>query len=302
MISVALATYNGEKFIKEQLDSIFKQTVLPDEIVISDDNSDDNTLKIINGYKKRAEYKKIKIIINKNKENKGYRINFYNAIKNCSGDFIFLCDQDDIWKENKIENMITEMKKNTNILLLCSNLESFYIENCQNKVHEKHYFSLKKVKKIDKYKDFVNTPRPGCTFCINKKLANIYFNKVDFSLYHDNLLWHLACINKGAYILNKKTILYRRHSSNASNNKENVKEKRIESIQNQIKSIEYILNNSNNNRVNKYMQKQKIIFKKRMKYLIENDLFNLFFMIRYIKYYNSLRLWMVDLYYCIKRK
>ena len=191
MVSVAIATYNGERFIKEQLDSIFNQSLLPDEIVVFDDNSSDDTLKIVEQYKNNN----IKIIIYKNEQNKGFRMNFYNAIKKCNGDYIFLCDQDDIWNNNKVELMIHEMKKNSNILLLCSNLQSFYIEDCKNRVYEKRFMSIRKIKKLDKYRNYVNTPRPGCTFCINRKLANIYIDKVDFSFFHDNLLWHLACIN-----------------------------------------------------------------------------------------------------------
>lgn len=300
MISVAIATYNGEKFIKEQLDSIFNQTLLPDEIVISDDNSNDKTLKIVNQYKNKD--KNIKIRIEESKKNQGYKINFYNAIKKCRGDFIFLCDQDDIWEKNKIELMVSAMKKNDEILLLCSNLKSFYIENCKNKVHEKNIYSIKKIKKLNKYKDFVNTLRPGCTFCINKKLVNIYIDKVDFSIFHDNLLWHLASIYDGTYILNKRTMLYRRHSSNASNNKVNNINKRLDAIREQVKSLEYILKITKNNKVKNFINKQKCVFIKRIKYLEQRNLFGLFLLIRYLKFYSSLRLWLVDLYYCTKEK
>ena len=296
MISIAIATYNGEKFIKEQLDSIFNQTILPDEIVICDDNSNDNTLNIVNEYKDRN----IPLVIVKNKINQGYKKNFYNAIKKCRGDFIFLCDQDDIWKNDKLESMISIMKDDNNILLLCSNLKPFYVENCKNTMHWKHIFSIKKVKRLNKYKNFVNTLRPGCTFCISKSLAKIYIDNVDLSIFHDNLLWHLANIYNGAYILNRQTMLYRRHSLNASNNKVNSVEKRKNAINEQIKSLNYIIGKVQDYKIKSFMRKQKSVFEKRLQYIAKKNIFGLLFLIRYLNYYNSTRLWLVDLYYCIK--
>lgn len=296
LISVAMATYNGERFIAEQLDSIFSQTVLPDEIVISDDNSSDNTLKIIESYCNKG----IRIILINNSQNQGYRRNFYKAIKECSGDYVFLCDQDDIWEKNKIELMASQMQSNKNILLLCSNLKTFYVENCENKVREKSFFSRKQLIKLDDYKNFVNTPRPGCTFCISKDLVNLYVENVDFSLFHDNLLWHLASINNGCFLLNKQLILYRRHSSNASNNKENTMDKRLVSIKEQIKSIDYLLNKSKDIRIRQFLVNQKKVFQKRFYYLEKKNLCALLSLIRYKEYYTSIRLWLVDLYYCIK--
>lgn len=100
MISVALCTYNGEKFIKEQLESIIQQTRSPDEIIICDDVSTDNTVRVIHDVLTGWNGKK-KIIINE--KNMGFKKNFENAIRYCSGDIIFLSDQDDVWNSRKIE-------------------------------------------------------------------------------------------------------------------------------------------------------------------------------------------------------
>ena len=117
-ISVALCTYNGEKYIKEQLDSILNQTILPDEIVIFDDYSTDNTYEIL---KKIIFKPQIQIKLNQNKENINFIRNFEKAIINCSGDIILLSDQDDIWIENKIEKVIDYFNKNTNINVAFTN-------------------------------------------------------------------------------------------------------------------------------------------------------------------------------------
>jgi glycosyltransferase involved in cell wall biosynthesis len=102
MISIALATYNGELYISELLHSISNQTTLPDELIISDDSSTDSTLKIVNEFARNATFP-IKILINKARL--GSTANFEVAIRACSGDIIFPCDQDDIWYPHKIEHM-----------------------------------------------------------------------------------------------------------------------------------------------------------------------------------------------------
>ena len=100
-LSIALATYNGERFLGEQLDSIARQTRLPDELVISDDSSVDATLDIVRDFSRHAPFP-IKLHINKTRL--GATRNFEKAIRACSGDIIFLCDQDDIWYPDKISS------------------------------------------------------------------------------------------------------------------------------------------------------------------------------------------------------
>ena len=102
MISIALATYNGGLYISELLHSISDQTTLPDELIISDDSSTDSTLKIVNEFARNVTFP-IKILINKTRL--GSTANFEVAIRACSGDIIFPCDQDDIWYPHKIERM-----------------------------------------------------------------------------------------------------------------------------------------------------------------------------------------------------
>ena len=97
MISVCIATYNGEKYIKQQLLSILKQIKVNDEIIISDDHSTDKTFNIIKSFNDT----RIKFFLNN--KGKGYTRNFENALEKAHGDIIFLSDQDDIWIDNKVE-------------------------------------------------------------------------------------------------------------------------------------------------------------------------------------------------------
>ncbi len=108
--SVAIATYNGELFIERQLESIVNQTVLPFEIVISDDGSHDQTIQIVERFIAQYSDSSIffRLIINNNEH--GVRGNFENAFIHTTGDIVFLCDQDDIWLPDKIEKMLCVME------------------------------------------------------------------------------------------------------------------------------------------------------------------------------------------------
>ena len=107
LISVAIATYNGETFLRQQLDTVIAQTYKNIEIIISDDGSTDRTVEIIKSYVKQHTF--IKIFENKNPI--GINKNFENAIKNCAGQYIALCDQDDIWLPAKLEMLISKIGK-----------------------------------------------------------------------------------------------------------------------------------------------------------------------------------------------
>lgn len=115
LISVALCSYNGAKFLKQQLDSILEQTYPNLEILIVDDCSVDSTVSILRDYE--SKYDNIKVYINKS--NKGVNRNFSKAIELCRGEFIAISDQDDIWFPNKIEEAYKRMQND--VLMVYSN-------------------------------------------------------------------------------------------------------------------------------------------------------------------------------------
>ena len=100
-VSVVIATYNGEKYIVKQLESIRNQTRKPDEVIIVDDRSNDNTFKIVKEYIQQYALRNWRIYLNDC--NLGYKGNFQKGIELATGKYIFLCDQDDEWERNKIE-------------------------------------------------------------------------------------------------------------------------------------------------------------------------------------------------------
>ncbi|MCJ7934333.1 MAG: glycosyltransferase [Chryseobacterium sp.] len=120
--SVALCTYNGENYIAEQLESILSQTKSVSEIVICDDGSTDGTLKILSEY--TAQFPNL-IKVYQNPENLGYIANFEKAMNLCSGDIVFLCDQDDRWYKDKTEAITSVFEKHPNINIVSHNIKLF---------------------------------------------------------------------------------------------------------------------------------------------------------------------------------
>ncbi|MBT0883483.1 glycosyltransferase, partial [Campylobacter sp. 2018MI13] len=102
-VAIIMATYNGEKYISKQLDSIINQAYKNIKIYINDDCSTDNTYSILKQYQKKYPYL---INIKQNKNNIGFIKNFETLIKNCNEDFIALSDQDDIWDKNKLSKQM----------------------------------------------------------------------------------------------------------------------------------------------------------------------------------------------------
>ena len=138
MISVCMATYNGEKYLKEQLDSILKQIQSSDELIVSDDGSSDLTRTIVQEY--QNQYKNIHLV---NGPKCGVQKNFENALKHAKGDILFLSDQDDIWVEGKVDRVLKEFEnKNT----LCVVHDAEIVDGNLNRVQDS-FFKLKNILK-----------------------------------------------------------------------------------------------------------------------------------------------------------
>jgi len=108
LVSIALCTYNGSAFLKEQLDTLVNQTYTNIEVVVVDDCSTDNTFAILEDYSSR--YPQFRLF--KNSSNLGFTANFEHAVRLCKGELIALCDQDDIWDLRKIELQVEAIKDN----------------------------------------------------------------------------------------------------------------------------------------------------------------------------------------------
>lgn len=117
-ISVALASYNGARFIEEQLASLAAQTRLPDELVVCDDGSNDGTVDLVDGFAANAPFR---VRLERNSENLGYNRNFEKAVSLCEGDVIFISDQDDIWLPEKIETVVGVLEARPEVHMVLNN-------------------------------------------------------------------------------------------------------------------------------------------------------------------------------------
>lgn len=116
-LSVVLATYNGEQFLEEQLDSLNAQTRLPDELVVADDRSTDDTLQILRSFERRARFP-VRLI--ERTEHLGTCDTFEEALRSAHGDLLFICDQDDRWHPEKLDVMADRMRRRPDALLAFS--------------------------------------------------------------------------------------------------------------------------------------------------------------------------------------
>lgn len=230
MIDILLASYNGEKYIAEQIDSILNQTYKDWFLYIKDDCSTDNTLSIIRNYESR--YKdNIKVITSDIKSGSA-KDNFFSMLKCSENEYIMTCDQDDVWLPNKIEitlyKMLEAEKENKDIPILV-HTDLKVVDEKLKKITD----SLIKMQNIDFRRDKLNNLLvqnivTGCTVMVNRKLLD-YIKIVPLqAIMHDWWLALLASAIGKIYFIDIPTVLYRQHSNNDVGAKN-------------VKSIDYIL-------------------------------------------------------------
>lgn len=210
MVDILMASYNGEKYIAEQIESILSQSYKNWKLIITDDCSNDNTFKIAKEY---AEKYPDKIKVFQNAENSGNAgNNFFNMIKKSNADVIMTCDQDDIWLDDKIEITVRAFENVSEPMLVHTDLK-IVDENGnvlkESMINAQHILPLRnKPNQL-----IVQNTVTGCVMALNKALADI-IKVPQGQPVHD---WYIAVIaslfGKIKYI-NKATILYRQHSDN----------------------------------------------------------------------------------------
>ena len=219
-ISVVMATYNGEKFIRKQLDSIRMQTRLPDEVLIFDDISTDRTKEIVDSYIKEFELQE-SWHFHTNETNKGCIRNFLDGAQAAHGDIIFYADQDDIWALNKIE-LMEEGFFNYPDMIACYCLR-YFIDTNDNEIVLKHQ-NMTNVKvrtsgfqKLSIAEAVRFNKSPGLCLAIKKELITETREMIlDNGLTHDLPIGTVAAIHNGYYVLNQKLVYYRQHGNNVS--------------------------------------------------------------------------------------
>jgi len=210
MISVCIATYNGEKYLREQLDSILPQLAESDEVVISDDGSTDGTIDLI----RSLNDPRIKIVSNSGR--KGYVGNFENALKHTTGDYIFLSDQDDIWHPNKVTTCMDLLKNH-----LAVNHNSLLV-NSEGKSLGKDFFTIHK-SSGGFWQTLLRNSYSGCCMAFRKELLRYALPFPPSIASHDIWLGLLAEKHGNPIFLSEPLLYYRRHESNTSTTAEKSK-------------------------------------------------------------------------------
>lgn len=219
--SVVMATYNGEKYIIEQLDSIRNQTLPPDEVIICDDCSTDNTRKIIEDYIIRYDLTGWNLFIND--VNIGFYNNFFKALRLCTGDIIYLSDQDDVWDSCKIEKFTKYYNASLNLMMVQSRFR--FIDSEGNKLKEEeayHYYKSGHICNLSII-DMCKFSGSGFTMSFRKEVVDkIMSNNLDqcgLFPFHDILIG-LMSVAIGYCILDRDVIDHHRiHDDNVTKRK-----------------------------------------------------------------------------------
>lgn len=218
IVSVAMTTYRSKAYIKDQLESIWRQTRLPDELCICDDCSPDDTYEYVQLLIKDAP-SSIKTLCVRNSHNIGYLKNFEKVFDMCSGDIIFASDSDDVWDDSKIETMAGALEKNPNIVL------GFHDAIVIDKNGQMMYESLnkrwdhRKNKQSAEELSILSAQRKGCAYGMSMCFRKEYYTQAKPFTYnygHDEWLCLLASCFGDVYCSNEKLVLYRRHDTNTS--------------------------------------------------------------------------------------
>lgn len=307
MISVVMATYNGEKYIIEQLDSIREQSLSPDEVIICDDRSSDDTINIVSQYIDKYSLRNWHFYINE--ENLGYGNNFHQAVNKASGDFIFFSDQDDIWALDKIEKMNSIMINNEDCVLLCTDYEP-YASDGDAPTPPKQIIDRmpndKSLVKISMTKKSIYIGALGCCMCVRKSFYDSIEQYWFDSWAQDDRMWRLAQCVDGCYVWHTNDLVkHRLHGNNTSTyGKYHTIEKRVKLFYEMKMAEEQMLHMLHDNSANDIYKKIVVKHIKMMKYridMLENGhLMRCVPLVAYLGYYEKTKSYLLEPYLTIR--
>lgn len=216
MISVAMTTYNGERYVEKQVRTLLEQTLVPDEIIICDDGSTDATIRIL----ERLAGENSCISLHKNTKNLGYRRNFKQAVSLTRGEYVFLCDQDDEWYPEKLEVMVRIMKEKGLKALCCDfrligpdsepvEKSTFYIHPFIRKAKEESLSPIRFGNLV--YGNILQ----GCTCCFTEEVREKYLQLSNTDVDHDHQIMFVAALLGDVCFYKHPLIGYRIHTGNA---------------------------------------------------------------------------------------
>lgn len=218
MVSIVMATYNGEKYLKEQIDSILSSTYQEFELYIVDDGSSDTTMSILEYYKEKYPDK---ICIKQNETNLGVALNFLNAASNTRSDYIMFCDQDDVWRKDKIAKTLKRVRQMEaqfgKDLPIAVFTDACVVDSRLNVLHESFFRSSRlNPELIDLPHLLMENKLIGCTVMVNQAVRRILQSNPlpKKARFHDGWLGLIAASFGKIGFIKESTLLYRQHSAN----------------------------------------------------------------------------------------
>ena len=208
IVDVLLPTYNGEKYLKIQIESILNQTYKNIRLIISDDCSKDSTTEILKEY----ENKDSRIILYIQEKNLGYNKNFEYLLKQSKADYIMFSDHDDVWYPEKVEKSLKVLKEKNVDMVYCN----CHQLNENGDIIKENYFKYKNVPLINKYSKLTLSRciGIGCSQIITKDVRNRMIPFTDQVIAHDWLASFIASELKGMTYIEEPMFGYRLHNSN----------------------------------------------------------------------------------------
>lgn len=206
-VAVIMSTYNGEKFVKEQMDSILNQSYKNIEIIVRDDGSKDSTVQIVKEYQKK--YKNIELYEG---QNLGFIKSFFELLKLSEADYYAYADQDDIWIENKIELAVNSLNEldDTKPNMVFGNSD-YYNENMEFIGYGE------KNRKYSFLKSLFSCIGQGMTMTVNKKTRDMIIENMPKSCFFHDWWTYILCVSMGNVAYNNvTTVKYRRRKQNAT--------------------------------------------------------------------------------------
>ena len=219
-ISIAIATYNGEKYISEQLQSLLEQSHLPFELVIGDDGSSDSTLDIIADFSSRSPFP---VHVHQNKTNLGFARNFLATAKRCQGDWIAFCDQDDVWLPDKLAMTVDAISLTPHC---CMVLQNAWLCDMALNSRGRKFPNKLKAGIHDHGRQYGFWVWPGLLQTVSKEMINLLSNEPlprswvpkEGELTHDQWTCLIADALGSTVILGNSAALYRRHDGTVTGN------------------------------------------------------------------------------------
>ena len=203
-VCVLISTYNGEKFLQEQIDSILAQKGVEVDILVRDDGSSDATCSLLDKWQEQGLLKWYK------GENLGFARSFMNLLSTATGyDYYAFCDQDDLWLEDKLQRAVSALEKiDDKVKLYCSNV--YYYKNGQT------FGGIHQTEPVfDKYTCLMRNISPGCTMVMSSDLREILVSALPTKLIaHDFWVYQVAMLLGTVYYDFVPTMLYRQHENN----------------------------------------------------------------------------------------